>query len=193
MDVFRKNGFKLIYDINKPPCHRVSITAIPHISSGGDHKSVNFGKEDIGAILYMLGAQGTASSSGYAASCGTGADGSSSSGNSNAVSRFASTEVTFMHKDESNQVLVRLPKAVAMFASRACRSSIMIGTALSRKEMIVLVLKMKEVKRPWICAHGRPTMRHVHQLSDILLQDEHEICIKNTTETLSQEFGEKSL
>lgn len=34
-----------------------------------------------------------------------------------------------------NASSIRLPKVMAMFASRACRSSIMIGTALHKEEM----------------------------------------------------------
>mmetsp|Transcript_17924 Transcript_17924/g.24684 ORF Transcript_17924/g.24684 Transcript_17924/m.24684 type:complete len:120 (+) Transcript_17924:57-416(+) len=67
--------------------------------------------------------------------------------------------------------IVRLPKAIAMFASRACRSSIMVGTALSHKEMEDVVRKMYDVDEPWNCPHGRPTMRHVRGLLDCLLED----------------------
>lgn len=34
-----------------------------------------------------------------------------------------------------NAASIRLPKVMAMFASRACRSSVMIGTALHKEEM----------------------------------------------------------
>merc|ERR1719253_2365863 len=68
--------------------------------------------------------------------------------------------------------IVRLPKAIAMFASRACRSSIMIGTTLSQKEMEVIVRKMKNVNAPWDCAHGRPTLRHVTELNGHIISDE---------------------
>jgi len=67
---------------------------------------------------------------------------------------------------------VRLPKAVAMFASRACRHSIMIGTALSDKQMRDVVEDMAKVEQPWNCPHGRPTMRHVSEMADVLEDDE---------------------
>lgn len=62
----------------------------------------------------------------------------------------------------------RLPKARAMFASRACRSSIMIGKALDRGQMARVVGKMATIEQPWNCPHGRPTMRHLADVSKSL-------------------------
>ncbi|ETP28588.1 hypothetical protein, variant 1 [Phytophthora nicotianae P10297] len=45
-----------------------------------------------------------------------------------------------------NPATIRLPKVMAMFASRACRSSIMIGTALHKEEM-------QKVRRSKRCIH----------------------------------------
>lgn len=56
---------------------------------------------------------------------------------------------------------IRLPRLTAMFASRACRSAIMIGTALSRDTMKRVVSHMADMQQPWNCPHGRPTMRHL--------------------------------
>ncbi|EIW57082.1 DNA mismatch repair protein MutL [Trametes versicolor FP-101664 SS1] len=60
--------------------------------------------------------------------------------------------------------MVRCSKARAMFAMRACRMSIMIGTPLSRRQMTSVVQHMGTMDQPWHCPHGRPTMRH---LSDV--------------------------
>ena len=58
--------------------------------------------------------------------------------------------------------LVLFPTRVrSMFASRACRSSVMIGKALRRSAMKRLVENLADLRSPWICAHGRPTMRHL--------------------------------
>ncbi len=59
---------------------------------------------------------------------------------------------------------LRLPRLLQMFASRACRSAIMIGDALDRSQMIKLVRHMSEIEQPWNCPHGRPTMRHAFDL-----------------------------
>jgi len=55
----------------------------------------------------------------------------------------------------------RPAKVRKMFAMRACRSSIMIGKALTRSQMSNIVGHMGELDKPWNCPHGRPTMRHL--------------------------------
>ncbi|XP_046688223.1 LOW QUALITY PROTEIN: mismatch repair endonuclease PMS2-like, partial [Homalodisca vitripennis] len=44
---------------------------------------------------------------------------------------------------------VRPSRVRAMFASRACRKSVMIGTALSHSEMKRLIVHMGEIEQPW--------------------------------------------
>lgn len=63
--------------------------------------------------------------------------------------------------------MARLPKARAMFASRACRSAVMIGRALDPTKMRAIVYGMAELEQPWNCPHGRPTLRHLVDLSQI--------------------------
>ncbi|RWR95291.1 DNA mismatch repair protein [Cinnamomum micranthum f. kanehirae] len=55
----------------------------------------------------------------------------------------------------------------AMLASRACRSSVMIGDPLGRKEMQKILKHLAGLKSPWNCPHGRPTMRHLIDLTTI--------------------------
>ncbi|KAL4338687.1 hypothetical protein HN51_048904 [Arachis hypogaea] len=55
----------------------------------------------------------------------------------------------------------------AMLASRACRSSIMIGDSLGRNEMQKILEHLAELKSPWNCPHGRPTMRHLVDLTTV--------------------------
>ncbi|KAK0147133.1 Mismatch repair endonuclease PMS2 [Merluccius polli] len=69
-------------------------------------------------------------------------------------------ELIFMLSD-SPGVMCRPSRVRHMFASRACRKSVMIGTALSVSEMKKLVVHMGEIEQPWNCPHGRPTMRHL--------------------------------
>ncbi|XP_068439286.1 mismatch repair endonuclease PMS2 [Clinocottus analis] len=78
-------------------------------------------------------------------------------------------ELIFMLSD-SPGVMCRPSRVRQMFASRACRKSVMIGTALSVGEMKKLLLHMGEINHPWNCPHGRPTMRHLANL-DIISQD----------------------
>lgn len=56
---------------------------------------------------------------------------------------------------------LRPARVRAMLASRACRSSIMIGKALDVPAMTRVVSGLAALDQPWNCPHGRPTMRHV--------------------------------
>ena len=56
---------------------------------------------------------------------------------------------------------LRPSRVRAMFASRACRSSVMIGRALSNSDMRRIVTHMGQIEQPWNCPHGRPTIRHL--------------------------------
>lgn len=59
---------------------------------------------------------------------------------------------------------VRPSKVRAMFAMRACRSSIMIGRPLNKKTMVTVIRHLSGLDKPWNCPHGRPTMRHLAEL-----------------------------
>ncbi|KAL9184759.1 hypothetical protein ACHAXT_012729 [Thalassiosira profunda] len=191
MDVFERNGFRFAYDPEREPRHRLSLTALPHSGSGGDgKKAVQFGKEDVGALCAMLGADGVSSSEGYTAGFDAGADGGRIAG-VNAVRRYAGLAGGGLSRDGAKSSgivgpsIVRLPKAIGMFASRACRSSIMIGTALSDKEQANVLAKLEKTEVPWNCAHGRPTMSHVRSLAKTLIEDEEAIAAHVAGPTLS--------
>jgi DNA mismatch repair protein PMS2 len=73
-------------------------------------------------------------------------------------------ELIFLLGDNPSSSATTVPrpsKVRKMFAMRACRSSIMIGKALSGKQMGTVVRHMGEMEKPWNCPHGRPTMRHL--------------------------------
>ncbi|EFA00116.2 mismatch repair endonuclease PMS2 isoform X2 [Tribolium castaneum] len=78
-------------------------------------------------------------------------------------------EMLFMLQD-SNHTMCRPSRIRAMFATRACRKSVMIGKPLSKSDMRRLVNHMGEIEQPWNCPHGRPTMRHLINLD--LIQEE---------------------
>lgn len=58
----------------------------------------------------------------------------------------------------------RPSKIAKMFASRACRMSIMFGKPLSTQEMTRVVRHLSELQHPWNCPHGRVTLRHLTPL-----------------------------
>ena len=62
---------------------------------------------------------------------------------------------------------LRPSRVRAMYASRACRTSIMVGTALSIADMRRMLEHMSAMEQPWNCPHGRPTMRHLINLNTV--------------------------
>lgn len=58
----------------------------------------------------------------------------------------------------------RPSKVRKLLASRACRSSVMIGKTLKEARMTQIVRHMGSMDKPWSCPHGRPTMRHLFGL-----------------------------
>lgn len=81
-------------------------------------------------------------------------------------------EMIFMLSDAPG-IMCRPSRVSAMFASRACRQAVMIGTALSDAQMRALIRRMGEMEHPWNCPHGRPTLRHLINL-DMLAQHKRE-------------------
>ena len=59
----------------------------------------------------------------------------------------------------------RPAKTRKILAMKACRSSIMIGTSLSKGQMKQIILQMGQIDKPWHCPHGRPTIKYLSSLS----------------------------
>ncbi|OAX33701.1 DNA mismatch repair protein MutL [Rhizopogon vinicolor AM-OR11-026] len=74
-------------------------------------------------------------------------------------------ELIHLMHDRPVGTMVRCSKARAMFAMRACRKNVMLGKALSANRMTSIVQHMSTMDQPWNCPHGRPTMRHVSDLT----------------------------
>ncbi|KAK4099648.1 DNA mismatch repair protein MutL [Parathielavia hyrcaniae] len=73
-------------------------------------------------------------------------------------------ELVFLLADNPTSAASTVPRPSrvrSMFAMRACRSSVMIGRALSARQMERVVRHMGDMEKPWNCPHGRPTMRHL--------------------------------
>lgn len=84
-------------------------------------KAVQFGKDDVIALCDLLGSNDDTeydhnSNNSFIETGGTGVDGTGMYGN-NAVRRHARIVDSTM-----DRLITRLPKAVAMFASRSCRN-----------------------------------------------------------------------
>nr|CDJ83098.1 ATP-binding region and DNA mismatch repair protein and MutL domain containing protein [Haemonchus contortus] len=64
-------------------------------------------------------------------------------------------------------VMYRPAKLRRIFASRACRKSVMIGTTLTTAQMQTIVRQLSTLDQPWNCPHGRPTLRHLVDLQNM--------------------------
>ncbi|KAG5324149.1 PMS2 endonuclease, partial [Acromyrmex heyeri] len=77
-------------------------------------------------------------------------------------------ELVFLIREAGNENMdkhiYRPSRVRQMLASRACRSAVMIGTALNFSEMQRLIMQMAQMQNPWSCPHGRPTIRHLLSL-----------------------------
>jgi len=65
------------------------------------------------------------------------------------------------HLTEFPGMMYRPQKLRNVFASKACRMSVMAGTAISEQQMEQIVRNMGTMDQPWNCPHGRPTIRHL--------------------------------
>uniref|UniRef100_A0AC34Q681 Uncharacterized protein n=1 Tax=Panagrolaimus sp. JU765 TaxID=591449 RepID=A0AC34Q681_9BILA len=61
--------------------------------------------------------------------------------------------------EHPNRNIYRPQKLHAIYASKACRSSIMVGDDLDLKKMAMHVHRLATLDHPWNCPHGRPTIR----------------------------------
>lgn len=73
-------------------------------------------------------------------------------------------ELVVLFEDNPGNNAVRPKKVRDVFASRACRGSVMVGTALKESEMERIVKNLAGLDKPWNCPHGRPTMRHLMEI-----------------------------
>lgn len=149
MDVFERNGFRFSYDPDGEPRRRLSLTALPHSGSGGDgRKAVQFGREDVGALCAMLGADGGSSAEAYADGFGASTEGGRIAG-VNAVRRYAGlvgglSRGGAVSDGIVGSSIVRLPKAIEMLANRACRVSYRCSSKRKVKFRCSLVLIVKQ-------------------------------------------------
>ena len=89
-----------------------------------------------------------------------------------------------------DSVVPRPSRVRKMFAMRACRSSVMIGKTLNKRQMQKIVGNMGTMEKPWNCPHGRPTMRHLTTLDGLGAWDE-DVLVR-TTEEGPDEYDRRS-
>lgn len=151
IEIFKANGFNIVYDESADPGKRVKITSFPF------SKSVQFGISDFHELASMLCDDGDGGDEVY----------------QNIGNGLVIRNEPIDDKNSNKNVFskYRLPKLMAMFASRACRSAVMIGMPLHMREMTSIVNNLSILEQPWNCPHGRPTLRHLIDISPSLSND----------------------
>ncbi|KAF9579213.1 Mismatch repair endonuclease pms2, partial [Lunasporangiospora selenospora] len=154
MDILNKNGFYLDYSPEAPVSHRLKLLTLP-VS-----EKLVFSVQDFEELVFLLSQQSAVSSND--------ADDIYSHKEHNMQVHNNLTRMK-QHQDEDGKPtkMIRCSKVRAMFASRACRRSVMIGHVLNHGQMKRIVRHMGEIDQPWNCPHGRPTMRHLLDLVDL--------------------------
>lgn len=64
-------------------------------------------------------------------------------------------------------VKLRIRKVQQILATKACRNAVMVGHVLSIERCEEIVRGLRQLRNPWICAHGRPTMRYLFDLTEM--------------------------
>lgn len=69
--------------------------------------------------------------------------------------------ISMSSSEQSHLTEIKSSSLRSLYASKACRKSVMIGDSLNMSEMRRIVNHLNEIDKPWNCPHGRPTMRHL--------------------------------
>jgi DNA mismatch repair protein MutL len=64
-------------------------------------------------------------------------------------------------------LLMLLKSVRAMFASKACRTAVMVGDSLTHSRMLEIVKGLATLESPWSCPHGRPTFKHLLSVDEL--------------------------
>lgn len=135
-DVFALNGFTFRED---PETGRLALSATPL-----GRKSSNLGPDDVRELIGVLQGDDV---------------------EAHGAGLLPLWTTTKSSKGRKSTTIPRPSRVRAMLASKACRSSVMIGKALTKKDMRRIVDRLSELESPWNCPHGRPTMRHLYTLA----------------------------
>jgi DNA mismatch repair ATPase MutL len=74
----------------------------------------------------------------------------------------------FLQIVDTNKNIKDIPSFYNAAASKACRSAVMIGDELIRNKMIDIVHRMSDLKSPWNCPHGRPSLISLGNFKSII-------------------------
>lgn len=154
--VFEFNGFKLSVNEENEVGNRIKVLSIPF------SKGIKFGINDIYELASLIGDGEVGEET------ESGAKNDNKSDKNKSYLQIKNDHLLSSSSTSSNpNHFMLLPKLMSLYASRACRSSVMIGKSLKKTEMVKIVRQMEGVIQPWNCPHGRPTLRHLIDLKKI--------------------------
>lgn len=159
LDIFAANGFQFSIDDSETPGDRIRVTTLPI------YQSVQFSLKDIHDLASLID-----SIDGIFSDGGGGKDETSHS-SENPIPNLVIKNCKVMLSADGRlnaRKLICLPRLLSVLASKACRSSVMIGTHLKYQEMRHIVDNLGTIEQPWNCPHGRPTMRHLACLETLV-------------------------
>jgi DNA mismatch repair protein PMS2 len=137
---------------------RIQLLSVPF------SKSIHFGVDDVNELASMISDSGDQYDNDEAITQRTN---KAYLGLKNDIIHPDKSDSSSVDKGTNKSINIRIPKLVAMYASRACRSAIMIGTCLKTPDMRSVVDRLQHVDQPWNCPHGRPTIRHLADISQL--------------------------
>jgi len=149
------------------------ITSIPQLSLiTAKNSSILFGEEDVKFLIEHISERGLESHKNN--------HHQDKINDINSSSSFPKSP----KNDEKYSLLFSLSKVHDIFASKACRSSIMVGSPLQFSTMRGVISRLGELNHPWNCPHGfslflsflvrlfftfclcrRPTMKHLMEMN----------------------------
>ena len=159
LDIFESNGFKFSVDENKENGNRLRITSLPMSLNPHSKLSYEFGEDDILELATLLSENSIHTLV-----------------NATQITQCSQLPHDHDHNhnhnhdddDDDNKIkgaIIRPTKVKKVFAYKSCRSAIMIGKSLTQQEMRDVIDNIPKLDQPWNCPHGRPTMRHLFDLS----------------------------
>jgi len=119
------------------------ITSIPQLSLiTAKNSSILFGEEDVKFLIEHISERGLESHN------------NNHQDEINDINSSSSSFSKSPKNDEKYSLLFSLSKVHDIFASKACRSSIMVGSPLQLSTMRGIVSRLGELDHPWNCPHG---------------------------------------
>ena len=172
LDVFARNGFHFTISgggnaeeddpiMQSTEKRKIRVSAFPF------SKQTQFGDEDVRELASILADRGGGVGDGGGQREEASAFDNGGKCNHDDSCGHIHSEIIEEDVPADSSRAIKLPRLNAMFASRACRSAVMIGTALEHYMMRKIVHQMAALEDPWCCPHGRPTLRHLVDLSSL--------------------------